>query len=73
MRNLTSEEIQEALREMAKRIRNSQILMLPSGGDMPDGSGKFVAAAMRNPAVQDAIMDLLHHRQGLILGIGDLF
>ena len=73
MRNLTSEEIQEALREMAKRIRNSQILMLPSGGDMPDGSGKFVAAAMRNPAVQDAIMDLLHHRQGLILGIGDGF
>ena len=72
IRNLTSHEIEESLKEMAKRISRSQILMIPggfSGGDEPDGSGKFIAAAFRNPEVRDAVMDLLQHRDGLILGI----
>ncbi len=72
LQNLTSSEIEESLQEMAKRIRNSQILMIPggfSGGDEPDGSGKFIAAAFRNPVVKDAVMDLLKKRDGLILGI----
>jgi phosphoribosylformylglycinamidine synthase len=40
-----------------------------SGGDEPDGSGKFITAFFRNPAMKDAVHELLHHRQGLILGI----
>lgn len=71
-RNLTPAEIEESLQEMAKRIQNAQILMIPggfSGGDDPDGSGKFIAAVFRNPSVREAVMDLLKIRDGLILGI----
>jgi len=57
IKNLTPSEIDESIREMAKRIDNSQIVMIPggfSGGDEPDGSGKFIATAFRNPRVKDA-------------------
>ena len=46
--------------------------MFPGGfsaGDEPDGSGKFIANAFRNPRLKDAVMDLLYKRDGLILGI----
>ena len=46
--------------------------MLPGGfsaGDEPEGSGKFIAAAFRNPFVKDAVHDLLKRRDGLMLGI----
>ncbi|MDT3699307.1 MAG: phosphoribosylformylglycinamidine synthase [Thermincola sp.] len=71
-RNLTSAEIEESLDEMALRIRNSQIVMIPGGfsaGDEPDGSGKFIATVFRNPKVKEAVMDLLKNRDGLMLGI----
>ena len=71
-RNLTSSHVEESLSELAKTIRNSQILMLPGGfsaGDEPDGSGKFIATVLRNPIIADAVMDLIQNRDGLILGI----
>ena len=40
-----------------------------SGGDEPDGSGKFIASFLRSPALSDAVMDLLKNRDGLMLGI----
>ena len=40
-----------------------------SGGDEPDGSAKSVTAVFRNPAVAEAVTDLLEKRDGLILGI----
>ena len=40
-----------------------------SGGDEPEGSAKFICSLLRNPALSDAIMDLLKHRDGLMLGI----
>ena len=46
--------------------------MLPggfSGGDEPDGSGKFIATTLRSPRVRDAVTELLDHRDGLMLGI----
>jgi len=46
--------------------------MLPggfSGGDEPDGSGKFIAAMFRNPRITEAVMNLLKRRDGLMLGI----
>ena len=70
--NLTSENIRQSLQEMEKRIRKAQIVMIPggfSGGDEPDGSGKFIATAFRNPSVKDATMALLKERDGLMLGI----
>ena len=55
--NLTPEVLDESIHQMAKKIRQSQIIMIPggfSGGDEPDGSAKFITAVFRNPAVSDA-------------------
>ncbi|MFZ9941688.1 MAG: phosphoribosylformylglycinamidine synthase subunit PurQ, partial [Luteolibacter sp.] len=71
-RNLSQRHISESLDALAAKIRASQILMFPGGfsaGDEPDGSAKFIATIIRSPQVADAIMDLIHHRDGLILGI----
>ena len=40
-----------------------------SGGDEPDGSGKFITAFFRNAAIKDGVTDLLDNRDGLICGI----
>ena len=72
IRNLTASDVEESLAEMKKRIDQSQIVMLPggfSGGDEPEGSGKFIATAFRNPQVKDAVMNMLNNRDGLMLGI----
>lgn len=72
IRNLSSHDIEQSIELMVKKIDNSQIIMLPggfSGGDEPDGSGKFIATAFRNPAVKDAVMRMLKQRDGLMLGI----
>jgi len=72
IKNLSSHEIEESIELMVKKINNSQIIMLPggfSGGDEPDGSGKFIATAFRNPYVKEAVMNLLNQRDGLMLGI----
>ncbi len=56
----------------AKELSRSQTLFLPggfSGGDEPDGSGKFITAFLRNPAIADEIAALLEQRDGLILGV----
>jgi len=71
-RNITSEFLEDSLKEMAKRIEDSQILMIPGGfsaGDEPDGSGKFITAVMRNERIKDAVMKLLNVNDGLALGI----
>ena len=71
IRNLSATDIEYSIGELAKRIEQSQILMFPggfSGGDEPDGSGKFIAALFREPHVKAAVQNLLD-RDGLILGI----
>ena len=72
IRNRSAADIEESIAEMRKRIENAQIIMIPggfSGGDEPDGSGKFIATTFRNPAISDAVHNLLHKKDGLILGI----
>jgi len=72
LRNLKPEALIASIRELAAKIRNSQIIMIPggfSGGDEPDGSAKFITAVFRNPIVRDAVEDLLQNRDGLMLGI----
>ena len=72
VRNLTESAIKESVEAMEQRIRQAQIVMLPggfSGGDEPDGSGKFIVSFLRNPRLTDAIHDLLKNRDGLMLGI----
>ncbi len=72
IRNLTGSDVEESLSEIKRRIDNSQIVMIPggfSGGDEPEGSGKFIATAFRNPQVKEAVMNMLKNRDGLMLGI----
>lgn len=72
VRNLTPQAVEESIAAMAEKIRSAQIIMLPggfSGGDEPDGSGKFIAATFRNPRIAEEVMNLLNQRDGLILGI----
>ena len=72
VRNLTPSAVEESVEAIVKGINNAQIVMLPggfSGGDEPDGSGKFIAAMFRNPRIKDAVMELLKKRDGLMLGI----
>ena len=40
-----------------------------SGGDEPDGSGKFITAFFRAEAVREGVTALLEHRDGLMCGI----
>jgi phosphoribosylformylglycinamidine synthase len=72
IRNLTPSAVEESVEAIVKGIKDSQIVMLPggfSGGDEPDGSGKFIAAMFRNPRIKDAVHELLQKRDGLMLGI----
>ena len=72
VKNLTQSGIEETIERMEQIIKSSQMIMLPggfSGGDEPDGSGKFIATTFRNPRVAEAVNDLLKNRDGLMLGI----
>ena len=70
--NQSAQAVAESAARFADAARNSQIIFVPggfSGGDEPDGSGKFITAFFRNPEVRDATMELLKTRDGLMLGI----
>ena len=72
IKNRTPADIEESVRAIIKAINGANIIAFPggfSGGDEPDGSGKFIATTFRNPAVAESIMELLNNRDGLILGI----
>lgn len=71
-RNLSPREIEASVELLVRKINNAQIIMLPggfSGGDEPDGSGKFIATVFRNPYVKEAVTRFLEERDGLMLGI----
>ena len=69
--NLTVDNLQRSIDCLAAEIEKAQILMLVGGfssGDEPDGSGKFIANALRNPKIWNAIKKM-RENDGLILGI----
>ena len=70
--NLTREGIERSVERFADSVRASQMIFLPggfSGGDEPDGSGKFITAFFRNAGIKDAVTDLMDVRGGLMCGI----
>ena len=72
LRNLSAQDIADSVKAIVEKINNSQIIMIPggfSGGDEPEGSGKFITAFFRNPEVKDAVHEFLKQRDGLMLGI----
>ncbi len=71
-KNMTAEDIRSSVDEFEKAIAQAQIIMFPGGfsaGDEPDGSAKFFATAFQNEKMKEAVMKLLHERDGLALGI----
>ncbi|MBQ6717906.1 MAG: phosphoribosylformylglycinamidine synthase [Clostridia bacterium] len=72
VKNLTSSGIQSSIEEFATKLKTAQMVFIPggfSGGDEPDGSGKFITAFFRNAAIKDGVTDLLDNRDGLMCGI----
>ena len=72
IRNLTADAIASSVEEFAAKLKEAQMVFVPggfSGGDEPDGSGKFITAFFRNAAIKEQITDLLENRDGLMLGI----
>ena len=72
IRNLTAAHISESVEYFAKQLKQAQMVFIPggfSGGDEPDGSGKFITAFFRNAAVKEEVTALLEQRDGLMAGI----
>ncbi len=70
--NLTADGVKRSAETFAKKIGNSQAIFVPggfSGGDEPDGSGKFITAFFRGSDVKAAVTELLDKRDGLMCGI----
>ncbi|MBQ1935065.1 MAG: phosphoribosylformylglycinamidine synthase, partial [Clostridia bacterium] len=70
--NLTGKGVERSAEQFASLIDDSQIIFVPggfSGGDEPDGSGKFITAFFRGAKVKAAVTDLLDNRDGLMCGI----
>ena len=70
--NLTADGIKRSSELFTKKISESQVIFIPggfSGGDEPDGSGKFITAFLRGEAVKEEVMNLLSERDGLMCGI----
>ena len=72
VRNLSADAIRESAEAFAQKLAGAQMLFIPggfSGGDEPDGSGKFITAFFRNALVKEETMRLLNGRDGLVCGI----
>ena len=70
--NLSASGISRSMEAFAKALKTAQIVFIPggfSGGDEPDGSGKFITAFFRNALIKEGVTDLLDNRDGLMLGI----
>ena len=70
--NLSPQGIARSVEDFAKALSLAQMIFIPggfSGGDEPDGSGKFITAFFRSAAVKEEVTKLLEKRDGLICGI----
>ena len=70
--NLSADAIARSADAFAAELASSQIVFIPggfSGGDEPDGSGKFITAFFRNAAIKEQVAALLEKRDGLMCGI----
>lgn len=71
-KNYSAESIRESMLEFERLLNNSQILAIPGGfsaGDEPAGSGKFIAAVLKNERIREGVNSLLYKNDGLVLGI----
>ena len=69
--NYNEQAVSESIAAFVEQINAANIMMIPGGfsaGDEPDGSAKYIVSVLKNPAIKDAVHDLLK-RGGLMLGI----
>lgn len=72
IKNLNQKLLTDSVSEFVKQVKDAQMIFIPggfSGGDEPDGSGKFITAFFRNDMVKEAVQELLDKRDGLMCGI----
>ena len=72
LNNLTPGGITDSLNRFSRALVDAQMVFIPggfSGGDEPEGSGKFITAFFRNGRIRDGVTDLLERRDGLMCGI----
>ena len=72
LNNRTADGIARSVEHFAQALRDAQMVFIPggfSGGDEPDGSGKFITAFFRNASVKEEVTALLERRDGLMCGI----
>ena len=72
IRNQTPRDISLSVEQFSEKLKSANIVFIPggfSGGDEPDGSAKFITSFFRSAAVRDEVENLLHARDGLMLGI----
>ena len=72
VKNRSADAIARSVEDFAGKVKESQMIFVPggfSGGDEPDGSGKFITAFFRNGAIKEEVTRLLEQRDGLMCGI----
>ena len=70
--NMSASHIAESVNKFAYLASEAQAIFIPggfSGGDEPDGSGKFITAFFRAGAIKEEVNKLLKVRGGLMCGI----
>lgn len=70
--NMTADGISASVESFSQKLKAAQMVFIPggfSGGDEPDGSGKFITAFFRNASVKEEVANLLERRDGLMCGI----
>ena len=72
VKNLNPKLLGDSIKEFTEELKTAQMIFIPggfSGGDEPDGSGKFITAFFRNAEVKEGVSELLDNRDGLMCGI----
>jgi phosphoribosylformylglycinamidine synthase len=71
VRTGSGKALAESIDDFTREVASSQVIFIPGGfsnGDEPDGSGKFIAAFLKNAECRKAVEDMLS-RGGLMGGI----
>lgn len=72
-KSLSKNKVRESIGELSRKIKDCQILAFANGfifGNEPETGGKALNLIFRDPALTEAINELLTVKDGLILGIG---
>ncbi len=73
---LSRVNIEESYRELAEKIKQSNIIAFPDGallGNEPESGGNLLKIILSNPLVKEAIDGHIGQRDGLVLGVGNGF